>query len=100
MGAALLLHANPFDFPLQFDAGILLDALSNRFAKTFNIGGRCIAAIDQEIAVKFGNLRATNFQTAAAGGIDQLPRFLARWIFERRAAGTALDRLCRLTRTR
>ena len=49
--------------------------------------------IDQEIAVHFRDLRAADAQAPAAGGIDQLPGAISRWIFEGRAAGLVADRL-------
>ena len=61
---------------------------------------RGAAEIDQKIAVHFRDLGVALAQAAAAGGIDELPGFVARRIFERRAAGAAFDRLRRLARTR
>src|SRR5262249_61128509 len=43
-------------------------------------------------------LRVADFEAAAAGGIDELPRFMTRWVLEGRAAGAALDRLGSLAR--
>src|SRR4051812_28005729 len=45
-----------------------------------------------------GHLRAADFQSAAAGGIDQLPSLMSRRVLEGRAAGTTLDRLRGLAR--
>src|SRR5262249_45421948 len=57
-----------------------------------------VAAIDEEVAVHLRHLRVADGKAAAAGGVDQLPRLVAGWILERRAAGAALDRLRRLAR--
>src|SRR5262249_59245777 len=43
-------------------------------------------------------LRVADFEAAATGGIDELPRFMTRRVLEGRAAGAALDRLGRLAR--
>src|SRR5450631_4114887 len=51
------------------------------------------AGIDQEVAVQLRDLRAADPQSAAAGGIDQLPGAFARRILEGRAAGLFANRL-------
>src|SRR5262249_13570186 len=61
-------------------------------------GGGGAAEIDQKIAVHLRHLRIADFQAAAAGGIDELPRFVTRRVLEGRAAGAALDRLGRFAR--
>src|SRR5260370_40948442 len=53
-------------------------------------GGSCS---DQEVAVHFRDLRGAAAQTSAAGGVDQLPRAMARRVLEGRAAGLFADRL-------
>src|SRR5437868_337398 len=55
-----------------------------------------VAGIDEEIAVHLRDLRAADAQTSAAGGVDQLPRAMARRVLEGRAAGLFANRLRRL----
>ena len=91
-------YADPLDFPFQLDTGMRFDPLPHRFAERLDVGGGRGAEIDQKIAVHLRYLRVADAQTAATRGIDQLPRFSARRIFEGGTAGTALDRLRRLAR--
>ena len=88
-----LRHSDPLDLPFQLDARRLLHAPAHRLAQGLDIRGGGAAEIDQEVAVHLRNLGVAVFQAAAAGGINELPRFLAGRILERRAAGAALDRL-------
>src|SRR6516165_31308 len=77
---------------------MLLDLTSHEFAKAFDLGGCCIAAVDQEITVHLRYLCAAIGQSAAAGGVDQLPGLAAWRVFESRTAGAALYRLRRFPR--
>src|SRR5262249_30855517 len=95
-----LRHSDPLDLPFQLNAGVLLHARAHRLAQRLDVGGAGAAEIDQEVAVHFGNLRIADLESAAAGGVDQLPGFVAGRVFEGRAAGAALDRLRRLPRFR
>src|SRR5688572_27646252 len=79
---------------------MLFYALAHGFAEGLDIGRARAAEIDQEIAVHLRHLGGADDQPAATRGIDQLPRFLSRWILEGGAAGAALDRLRRLARLR
>src|SRR5712691_11530435 len=92
------LFPDPLDLPFELDAGFLLDASSHRLAQGLDVGGAGAAEIDQEIAVHLRDLRATDLEPAAAGGIDELPGLAAGRVLEGRAAGAALDRLGRLAR--
>src|SRR6516164_6117895 len=77
---------------------MLLDLASHQLAEAFDFGGGCIAAVDQEITMHLRYLRAALGQSAAAGGIDQLPGLAAGRVFESRTAGAALYRLRRFPR--
>src|SRR5262249_47691762 len=91
---------DPLDLPFELDAGILLHALADGFAQALDVGGGGVAGVDQKIAVHLRDLRVTDDEAAAAGGVHQLPSLVARWILEGRATGAALDRLRRLARLR
>src|SRR6476620_12102843 len=93
-----LRHSDPLELPFELDARRLLHAPAHRLAQSLDIRGGGAAEIDQEVAVHLRNLGVAVFQAAAAGGIDELPRFLAGRILERRAAGAALNRLRCLAR--
>src|SRR5215510_518862 len=88
-------HSNALDLPFQIDAGIRLYFLADRFAQSLDVGRAGAAKVDQEIAVKLGDLRATDGEPAAAGFIDKLPCALAWRVLESGAAG-AVARLGRL----
>src|ERR1700759_236014 len=75
-------HADPLDFPGEFDAGIIFDPLTHGFAQRLDLGGRGIAEIDQEIAMHLGDLRIADAQASAAGGVNQLPGLMAGRILE------------------
>ena len=91
-------YPDSLDLPFEIDAGMIVHALAHRLAQFLDVGRAGIAEIDEKIAMQLGNLRIIDFQSAAAGGIDQLPGLLPGGIFEGRAAGAALDRLRRLAR--
>src|SRR5215472_14324709 len=93
-----LRHSDPHDLPLELHAGIIFDASTHRLAQRLDVGGGGTAKIDQKIAVHLRHLRAPDFEAAAAGGIDELPRFVTGRVLEGRAAGAALDRLGCLAR--
>src|SRR6202012_2809475 len=97
-GAGSLGNADPFDFPLEFDAACLIYAAAHLLAEIFDVGGARIAAIDQEIAMHLRHLRVADDKPAAAGAIDKLPGLMAGRILEGRAAGFFADRLRRLAR--
>src|SRR5712672_572105 len=86
------------DLPFQLHAGIFLHARPHGLAQCLDIGRARVAAVDQEIAVHLRHLGVAHHKAAAAGGVDQLPGFVARRILEGRAAGAALDRLRGLAR--
>ena len=46
-------HADAFDFPFEFDAGMRFDPLAHGFAERFDIGGGGAVNIDLEIRVQF-----------------------------------------------
>src|SRR5215468_9154312 len=93
-----LRRSDPHDLPLELHAGIFFDASTHRLAQRLDVGGGGTAEIDQKIAVHLRHLRAPDFEAAAAGGIDELPRFVTGRVLEGRAAGAALDRLGCLAR--
>ena len=45
-------------------------------AQPLDVGGRGVAAIDEEVAVHLAHLRAAHDEPAAACGVDDLPRAL------------------------
>src|SRR6516165_1141281 len=90
-------NADPRDFPFQLDAGMLLNPAPHQLAEVFDFGRGCITAVDQEITMHLRHLRGAIGQSAAAGGVDQLPSLAAGRIFESRAAGAALYRLRRFS---
>src|SRR5438105_906344 len=79
--------ADALDFPLQRDPVLFSHATADFFAQTFNVGSRRRSEVDEKIAVELGDLRATDPEAAAAGGVDQLPGFVIGRVLERRAAG-------------
>src|SRR5690606_38372280 len=91
--AAILRPADAPDLPAQLDAALCLHLLAHGFAQRLEIGGGCIAAVDQEIAVLLGYLRIAHHEAAAARRIDQLPGLVAVRIGEGGAAGAGADRL-------
>src|SRR5215469_1815809 len=62
-------HSDPLDLPFQLDAGIFLHAPTHRLAQRLDVGRDGAAEVDQEVAVHFGNLRITDLEPAAAGGV-------------------------------
>src|SRR5215216_654868 len=54
-----------------------------------------VAGIDEEIAVHFRDLRSTDAQAPAAGGVDQFPGAVAGWILEGRSSRLFANRLSR-----
>src|SRR5215831_6948475 len=90
--------ADALDLPFKFHAGMFLNSSAYRLAQAFDLGSARMATIDQEITMHLRYLRVADLQPAATGGVDQLPRFATRRIFECRAPGAALDGLCRFTR--
>src|SRR6188472_4554968 len=86
---------NPFDLPLQIDAGMGLHPLPHSFAQRLDVGCAGTAKIDKEIAVELGHLRTTDGEPATAGFVHQLPGAMARRIFKGRAPGP-IARLARL----
>ena len=86
-------HADAPDLPFQRHAGRREHAAAHFLAQAFDVGGRRVAGVDQEIAVLLRHLRAAAGQAAAAGGVDQFPRLHVRRIAERGAAGAGADRL-------
>src|SRR5208337_3477951 len=88
----------PLDFPIKFDATMLLDALAHNFAQIFDLGGGGAAPIDEKIAVQLGCLGVAQPQTTASGGVNKLPCLVTGRIFESRAPGAAFYWLRRLAR--
>src|SRR5262249_27258867 len=84
------------DLPVEIDARRFMYPAAYCLAKLLEVGGARSALIDEEIAVKLGNLRATDGKPPHAGGIDELPRLMPGRVREGRAAGSRLDRLGRL----
>src|SRR5829696_8774324 len=68
--------------------------------QTLNVSGSGIPSIDQEVAVHFRDLRITDDEPPATGGVDELPGLVAGGVLESRAAGLLLDGLGRLARLR
>src|SRR5262245_9753808 len=64
-----------------------LHPLAHRLAQHLDVRRAGTAEIDEKIAMELRYLRAADGQATAAGVIDQLPRAVARWILESRAAG-------------
>src|SRR6185503_2215692 len=85
--------ADPLDFPFEGDVGLGPHAAPDFLAQRLDIGTGRATEIQQEIAMLFRDLCATQYHSAAAGGIDQRPRFVARGVLEGRTAGAAADRL-------
>src|SRR6185503_6179426 len=76
-------------FPLQENTELLEHAAAHFFAQPFDVGGRRLARVDQEIRVLLRYLRRTDSEAAAARTIDQLPCLEVGRIGEGRAAGAA-----------
>src|SRR4029453_4476513 len=94
----VLCHPDPLDLPLKLDAGMLFAPPTHRLAQRLDVAGAGAAEIDQKIAVHLRHLRIADLQPAAAGSIDELPRFVTGRVLEGRAARAALDRLGGLAR--
>src|SRR5258705_3711399 len=84
--------ADPLDFPIKFDAGILFHALAHGLAQCLDVGGAGATEIDQKIAMQFRDLRIADRKPTAICAVDKLPRFMPRRILEGRASGAALSR--------
>src|SRR4029077_2251447 len=78
---------DPFDLPLQIDAGMGLHPLPHSFAQRLDVARAGTAKVDKEIAVELGHLRTTDGEPATAGFVHQLPGAMARRIFKGRATG-------------
>src|SRR6266851_9607472 len=96
LASNLLRHADPLDLPFEIDAGCLPDARPHRLAERLDVGRAGATLVDEEIAMQVRHLGGAHRQSAAAGGVDELPCLATRRILEGRAAGAALDRLGRL----
>ena len=75
-------NADALDLPIKLDAGACFHAAADCFAKLFDLRGRCPAFVDQEIAVKLGDLGRADGKAAQARLVDQLPGLVARRILE------------------
>ena len=87
--------SDPADFPFEHDARSLENSAPYLLAEAFEIGRGGVAGINQKIGVFWRNQRPAAPQAAAACGVDQPPRQIARWITEGRAAGAGTNRLAR-----
>src|SRR5690606_12307122 len=81
------------DLPLQLDAARCANARTYGFAEPFDIFGRRLSIVDQEVAVHLRDHRAADAQATTPGCIDQLPGAVVGRVLEGRAAGALLDRL-------
>ena len=70
-----------------------MDAPPDLLAEAFEIGRGGVTGVDQEIGVLPRHHRAAADETAAAGGVDQPPRAVARRVLEGRSAGAGAHRL-------
>src|SRR3569832_2789863 len=86
-GELARVDSDSFDLPPQLDSGCRLDPLAHSLTELFDVVCRGVAGVDQEVAMHFGDLRTTELETTAAGGVDQLPGRVSRRILEGRAAG-------------
>src|ERR1700730_7455513 len=78
------------NFPFQGDPACLLDPGSDKLAQAFKIRSARLPAIDEKIAMQFGDLRIANREATAAGLVNQFPRLVPRRVFKSRAAGAGI----------
>src|SRR5215211_6726706 len=82
-------NADPLDLPLELHAGGFPHPRPHGLAQGLDVGGGGAAAVDQKVAVQLGYLCVADDEPAAAGGVDELPGFVAGGILEGRTAGAA-----------
>src|SRR3546814_12991506 len=96
---------HPLYLPLKLDAAVLLDAAAHFLPQRFDVGGRRLAEIQQEIAMFFRHLGVADCQAPATGGVDLLPglvpggflkveppvRLLSGWLASRSEAMRSLS---------
>ena len=80
---------------MQINPRFRFHACAHFFAQCFDIGTCRVTGVDHKIGVFFGNLRASDLQSATARFINQLPRFVTIGIFKGRTTGFGTQRLRR-----
>src|SRR5262249_38577572 len=88
-----LRNADTLDFPFECNAGFRPYPRANLLAQRLDICGRCVTPVDEEVAVRVGDLRAAVLQSPATRFVDQLPGFVTGWILESGTARPGADRL-------
>src|SRR3546814_16154800 len=83
---------HPLYLPLKLDAAVLLDAAAHFLPQRFDVGGRRLAEIQQEIEMFFRHLGVADCPVPATGGVNLLPGPGAGRVLEGRAAGAAPER--------
>jgi len=68
---------------------MFLHAPSHLFAQRLDIGRRCVADIDEEIAMQMRHLRAADDQATTARRVDELPGLVTIGVLEGRTASAA-----------
>src|ERR1700722_14044549 len=65
--------SDPLDLPFQVDAELLAHVSAHTITQPFQVGGRGLAGVDQEVGVLVGELGRAVQPAAPAGGVDQAP---------------------------